>query len=112
MGRPAHILLDTPSSMATVTSLLQWHLEHNPTSPFAIFPGVDDDAEPVRVSFRHYANAVTRFARGLGSNEHSGRMGVIGLLIHCDTILYSTALAGVIAAGYTVSILQPINRPP
>jgi hypothetical protein len=95
--------------MATVTSLLRWHLEHNPTTPFAIFPGVDDDVEPVRVSFRHYASAVTRFARALRSNEHTGRVGVIGLLIHCDTILYSTALAGVIAAGYTVRILQRIN---
>jgi hypothetical protein len=112
MGALVRTVTPVSNTMAaTVTSLLAKQLEHDPSATYAILPGQDDDVEPVKVSFQDFALATRRFARliqpttqtsGAGPIPGSSKTGVIGLLIHCDTLLYATALSGVIAAGYTV----------
>jgi hypothetical protein len=112
MGALVRTVTPVSNTMAaTVTSLLAKQLQHDPSATYAILPGQDDDVEPVKVSFQDFALATRRFARliqpttktsGAGPIPGSSKTGVIGLLIHCDTLLYATALSGVIAAGYTV----------
>jgi hypothetical protein len=87
---------------AVVCELIAEQLSRNADAPFAVMPGRESHSQPTKVTFRGYAAATLRFARAVQARDDMPRTGVIALLIHCDTLLYTTALSGVIAAGYTV----------
>ena len=87
----------------TLPSLIDFHLEHNPDSPFVTFPSSGSDTEVSTITFLEYGRACHRFARLTASIAQRGE--VVGLIANADTLLYITAVAGFARAGITVCLV-------
>ena len=61
-------------------------------------PGAED------VTWRHFAQATHRIAHVLRPGRAGSEGEVVAVLAHCDSVLYNALLAGIIRAGYIVSL--------
>ena len=93
-------------SITVLPGLLDFHAEHNPDSPWALYPS--SDATATSISFSDVAQATHRVAHGLRPDGTPGGRDVVVMLIHCDTILYVTMLVGIARAGMVVCI--PVHQ--
>jgi acyl-CoA synthetase (AMP-forming)/AMP-acid ligase II len=92
----------------TLSELIEYHHLHNPEQTYAVFPGPTDnpDSGPERITFLEFARASHRFVRAVCKSLHvaiplySGE--VVGVIANVDTVLYITAVAGLVCAGFTV----------
>ena len=87
-------------TLLTLIDFVDFHAEHNPDSPWALYPS--SDATATSISFSEVARATHRVARGLRPDGPSGGRDVVVMLIHCDTILYVTMLVGIARSGMVV----------
>jgi acyl-CoA synthetase (AMP-forming)/AMP-acid ligase II len=90
-----------PSTNAILPSLIHYRANHDPDSPFALFPSHGDSW--ARITFSQFAHASHRFARAVRTPTNDGTRQVVGLIVDCDNILYATAIAGLTCGGMTVS---------
>jgi acyl-CoA synthetase (AMP-forming)/AMP-acid ligase II len=98
----AHISSHTLQNL-TLPELIDYHLEHNPNLTFTVFPGESADDEPSRVSYLEFGRATQRFARAICPTAPVKSSEVVGLVANCDALMYTTAIAGFIRAGFTAS---------
>lgn len=91
-------------TLTVIPGLLDFHVQHNPDRPFALFPTRDHPSQASKVTFAELAKATHRVAH-LARPNRLGREGeVIGLLINCDVLLYITVIQGLIRAGLVVRV--------
>lgn len=88
-------------STTVLPGLLDFHAEHNPGLPWAVYPSSDTMSS---ISFLEYAQATHRVAHILRSNGSARGRDVVVMLIHCDTLLYVTMLMGIARAGMVVCV--------
>jgi acyl-CoA synthetase (AMP-forming)/AMP-acid ligase II len=103
MGPPASVPAEVWSTL-TLPELIDYHLEHNPTQPWAIFPSATPGAEPEKITYLEFARATQRFARIVcaGGDVPVKRGEIVGILVHTDSLLYVSAVGGLMRGGFTV----------
>jgi acyl-coenzyme A synthetase/AMP-(fatty) acid ligase len=89
----------------TLPELVDYHLEHNPDCTYAIFPGENVGDKPSRISFLEFGRAAQRFARAVCPDAPTKCGEVVGIIATCDTLMYMTAIVGLVRAGYTVRLI-------
>ena len=89
-------------SITVLPGFLDFHAEHNRDRPFAQFPSISGTGV-TRVSFTELAETTHRIANILRPNREGADGEVVGVLIHCDVLLYVATLLGIIRAGLVVS---------
>ncbi|TFK51599.1 acetyl-CoA synthetase-like protein [Heliocybe sulcata] len=92
-------------------SFVDFHLSHNPTSAYAVFPQQSDEEE-LRVSFLEWGRAVHRAARLLRPGLSASKGEVVALIVNCDTLIYTAVLMGMIRAGLTPFPISSRNSAP
>jgi acyl-CoA synthetase (AMP-forming)/AMP-acid ligase II len=88
---------------STVAELLEYYAEHHPESSFTVFPGESVDAKPSHISWLEFSRATQRLARAIYPDAPIQHREVVGLLVHSDSLMWLTAITGIIRAGATVS---------
>lgn len=97
-------------SLETLIDLLDFHVKHNATEPFAKFPAADDPTRVASISFAEMAQASHVVAsRLLGSPGHADGE-VVAVLLHTDSVIYDAVLLGAFRAGLVVSVLLAATR--
>jgi hypothetical protein len=89
----------------SVAELIDYHLERNPDQSFTVFPGEYTGEELSRISFLEFGRACHRFARAIYPNAPFKENEVVGVVVNADSLMWMTALAGIIRAGATVSTI-------
>jgi long-subunit acyl-CoA synthetase (AMP-forming) len=90
-----------PTTKAVLPSLINDRAKQSPDSTFASFPS--DEETRSRITFSQFAQACHRFARIISPQDVGRQEGAVGIIANCDTILYLTAIAGLVCGGMTVS---------
>jgi hypothetical protein len=91
-----------PPTSAVLAGLLQCRLDHHPDGILKVYPSRTGDADVV--TYRDFALGCQRFTRAVCPQVPVARGEVVGLLLQCDTLMYQTALCGLIRAGLTVRL--------
>jgi acyl-CoA synthetase (AMP-forming)/AMP-acid ligase II len=96
------------SSTLTLPELIDYHAEHNPEFPWAVFPGGASGEETEKVTYLEFARAAQRFARVVcaGGDVPTKRGEVVGIVANTDSLLYVAAVGGLMRAGFTVRSLH------
>jgi acyl-CoA synthetase (AMP-forming)/AMP-acid ligase II len=93
----------SPTS-AVLAGLLQHRLDHHPDGILDVFPlrtgGLGF------INYRDFGLGCRRFIRAICPQAPVTRGTVVGLILQCDTLMYQTAICGLIRAGLTVSVLS------
>ena len=98
-GTPEAPPLD--GSLYVLPDFADFHAERNPNHPWAIFPSVSD-SDVTTISFSEFAESTHRIAHALCPMRHGNEREVVGVLVHCDNILYVALLVGMTRAGMIV----------
>ena len=88
-------------SLNLIPGFLDFHAKHNPDAPFAIFPAISGNGT-TQLSYTAMSDASHRIAHILRPQRKGPDGEVVGLILHCDTIMYLAVLIGVIRAGMIV----------
>jgi hypothetical protein len=106
MSRWTPITAEVTSTLS-LSELIDYHLEHNPDHVFSFFPAANPDDQPERVSFLEFGRATQRFARKvcMGGDAPVKRGEIVGIVANVDSLMYMTALGGLVRAGLTVSFV-------
>ncbi|KAJ3537775.1 hypothetical protein NM688_g6625 [Phlebia brevispora] len=97
-------------SLAVLPGFVDFHTEHNAERPWAKFSS-PTGGEVAAVSFDEFGWATHRVAHLLRPNREGPDGQVVGVLIHCDVLLYVAIIVGIVRAGLVVSIalrLDPV----
>jgi acyl-coenzyme A synthetase/AMP-(fatty) acid ligase len=94
----------------TVPELIDYYLEHHPDETFAIYPGEKVGDELCRISYLEFARATHRCARAMFPDAPAKEKEVIGVIVNADSLMWITAIAGIIRAGHTVSTSTVVKR--
>jgi acyl-coenzyme A synthetase/AMP-(fatty) acid ligase len=84
--------------------LIDWHVTHNPTHPYATFDPEEDGGDPPTMTFLEFGRGCHRLACAVAGQGPVEEGEIVALLIVCDSIMYNTTVAGLIRAGLTVSL--------
>jgi acyl-CoA synthetase (AMP-forming)/AMP-acid ligase II len=95
----------------TVPELIDYHLEHSPDLTFTTFPGESINDEPSRISFLEFGRATQRFARAVRPDAPVKHGETVGIIANCDSLMYITAIAGLVRAGLTVRLCLLVQYP-
>jgi acyl-CoA synthetase (AMP-forming)/AMP-acid ligase II len=107
--------MEFPSPIPALSStfgfahIIDYHAVHNAERPMAVF-APDDSHKPSPVTFFEFGRACQRFARSVAPEAPIAKGEVVALLANCDTIMYMTAISGLIRAGLTVSLHKRSSR--
>lgn len=88
------------ASTRVLPDLYDFHAEHNPGLPWAVYPASNNTISSI--SFSEIVRASHLAAHSLRSRDNDTARDVVVMLIHCDTILYVTMLLGIARAGMVV----------
>ena len=97
-ARPPH-----DGSLTVIPGFVDFHAEHNADFPWAKYPSRSEPGAIEVITFSQFAEATHRVAHKVRPARQGSDGEVVTLLIHCDTILYVTTLAGLIRANIVVS---------
>lgn len=89
-------------SVSVLPGLADFHAQHNPQHPWALFPTGDSDVSSI--SWLEFSKASHRLAYWLMPHGPAKTRDVVAIIIHCDTILYVTLLLGMARAGLVVRV--------
>lgn len=91
-------------SIPVLPGFLDFHAEHNPDLPWVVFPSRQDPSSIDSISFGQFSGATHRIAQTFRPGRQASQDGVVvGVIIHCDSVLYLATLVGLIRAGFVVS---------
>jgi acyl-coenzyme A synthetase/AMP-(fatty) acid ligase len=107
--QPAQVSSSTLRTLA-FPELVDYHLAHNPDSTYAIFPGKNVGDEPSHISLLEFGRAAQRFARAVYPGAPVNHGAVVAFIANCDTLMYMSAIVGLIRAGFTVSSFFLVRR--
>jgi acyl-CoA synthetase (AMP-forming)/AMP-acid ligase II len=91
-----------------LANLVDYHTAHNAERPFVVF-AQDASSNASQITFLEFGRACQRFARAIAPDAPVAKGEVVGLIINCDTIMYTTAILGLIRAGLTVSLYEGLR---
>ncbi|KAF7789152.1 hypothetical protein EIP86_000089 [Pleurotus ostreatoroseus] len=95
-------------SITVLPGFLDFHAEHNRDRPFALFPSISGTGV-TSVLFAELAETTHMIAHILRPNREGADGEVVGVLIHCDVLLYVATLLGIIRAGLVPLPISPRN---
>jgi acyl-CoA synthetase (AMP-forming)/AMP-acid ligase II len=98
----AHISNDKLDTL-TFAEIIDYHADHNPGHPFTVFPGAAVGDDLSRISYLEFGRATQRFARAIYPDAPVKQREVVGVIVNADSLMWTTAVAGLIRAGSTVS---------
>jgi hypothetical protein len=91
-----------PPTGAVLAGLIQYRLDHSPKDAFVVFPSEDESF--TSVTFRDFGRACHRFSLTVCPEAPVTRGEIVGLVVNCDTLMYQTAICGLVRAGLTVCL--------
>ena len=94
-------------SLTVIPGFVDFHAKHNPEHPWALYPSFEDPSKPAAITFAELANATHRIAHLSRPGRRGPENAVVGLLIHCDSLLYVAVIQGLMRAGMVVCIHLP-----
>ena len=90
-------------SIPPLPGFADFHAEHNPDLPWALFQSKQDPSKVDRITYLEFARATHRLAHAVRPDRKEGQDGdVVGVVIHCDSVLYLATLVGLVRAGLVV----------
>ena len=100
------VLPPLDGSISVLPGFCDFNATYNPDHAWVRYPSPSGSGFST-ISFDQYFRATHRIARTFQSSER--RVGeVVGVIIHCDTILYSATVVGLVRAGLVVSVLRTL----
>jgi acyl-CoA synthetase (AMP-forming)/AMP-acid ligase II len=85
--------------------IIDFHMMRNASLPMYIFPDPQDTSALISISYREFGRAAHRVAHALRPGRAGVEGQVMAIIIHTDTLLYTTLIAGMIIAGIVVSAM-------
>ncbi|KAJ3555456.1 hypothetical protein NM688_g2570 [Phlebia brevispora] len=82
-------------SIPVLPGLLDFHAQYNPNEPYAKFPS-QSGTGITSISFHELSRATHKIAHILRPNREGTDGQVVGVLIHCDVILYAAVILGIV----------------
>lgn len=98
---PASTVMPSFKDSFGLADLIDYRATEHPKEPFAVL-AADGSSAAKQVTRLEFARACHRFAYAVATSVPVNKGEVVGLLISCDTIMYVTAIAGLIRVGLTV----------
>lgn len=109
----APVLPPLDGTLSLLPGFIDFHAEHNPDSPFFVFPFPDISSDEVSsVSFLDFAHATHRIAHLFRPGRTGPDGEVVAILLNCDTLLYHALVAGLVRAGFIPFPMSPRNSAP
>ncbi|KAI0085165.1 hypothetical protein BDY19DRAFT_909277 [Irpex rosettiformis] len=99
-------------SLTLTPGFVDFHAKHNANLPWAVFPSRDGPTKLDSVSFGELAKASHRIAHRARPGREGTEGEVVGLLIHCDALLYAAIIHGLARAGLVAFPISPRLSPP
>jgi len=91
----------------TLPETVDYHRKHHPTVPVYVF--VEDGASNItKITHLEFGRACDRVAHYLRPGRRGPEREVVAVLALSDTLLYQTAVVGIMRAGLIVRITPPI----
>jgi ATP-dependent protease HslVU (ClpYQ) peptidase subunit len=94
----------------TVAELIDYYLEHHTGDTFTVFPGEHAGDELSHLSFLEFGRASHRFARAIYPDAPVNKKEAACVIINADSLMWITAIAGIIRAGCTVRSVYCFSR--
>ena len=91
-------------SIPTIPDFLDFHSQHNPNQPWAMFPSTQDATQVSYITFRQICEASHRVAEKIRPGRGGPEDEIIVLLLHTDTLLYLAMIMGLARAGAVVRL--------
>ena len=91
-------------SITAFPGLADFQSQHNPDSPWVVYPSRDSPTGAKTVSYKELCDATHRIAHAVRPERNGTEQEVVAVIIHTDALLYVTLLIGMIRAGIVVSI--------
>lgn len=82
--------------------IIDFHMQKNASLPIYVFPDTQTGAL-TSISYREFGRATHRIAHALRPNRSGVEGEVAAIVVHTDTLLYTTLIAGLMIAGIVVS---------
>lgn len=100
----------TDGSILILPGFADFHATYNPDLPWVVFPSRENPTSIESISFAEFADATHRIAHVFRPHREGSHDGeVVGVVIHCDSILYCATIVGLVRAGFIVS--RPVCSP-
>ncbi|KAG1866982.1 putative aminoadipate reductase [Suillus tomentosus] len=90
--------------------IIDFHMQRNASLPIYIFPDSQTGAL-TSISYREFGRATHRIAHALRPNRSGVEGEVAAIVVHTDTLLYTTLIAGLMIAGIVPFPMSPRNPP-
>ncbi|KZT21262.1 acetyl-CoA synthetase-like protein [Neolentinus lepideus HHB14362 ss-1] len=91
--------------------LVDFRLQHNSDRTFAVFPSDVSDGEPIHITYLEWCRAIHRVAHILRPKAEFESRQVVGIVVNCDTLMYSTIIVALIRAGFIPYPMSNRNSP-
>ncbi|TFK50396.1 acetyl-CoA synthetase-like protein [Heliocybe sulcata] len=100
-----------PPSNGTIslTELVDLRLEHNSDRTYAVFHSDTPDGELRHITYLEWGRAIHRLAHILRPESHYKPRDVVGIVVNCDTLMYSTTIVALMRAGLIPYPMSPRN---
>ncbi|KAG1767497.1 putative aminoadipate reductase [Suillus placidus] len=90
--------------------IIDFHMQRNSSLPIYIFPDTQTGAL-TSISYCEFGRAAHRIAHALRPSRTGVEGEVIAIVVHTDTLLYTTLIAGLMIAGIVPFPMSPRNPP-
>ncbi|KAG2362415.1 putative aminoadipate reductase [Suillus spraguei] len=90
--------------------IIDFHMHRNASLPIYIFPDTQTGAS-TSISYREFGRATHRVAHAFRPSRTGLEGEVIAIVVHTDTLLYTTLIAGLMIAGIVPFPMSPRNPP-
>ncbi|KAG1726867.1 putative aminoadipate reductase [Suillus paluster] len=90
--------------------IIDFHMQRNASLPMYIFPDPQTGAL-TSISYREFGRATHRIAHALRPRRAGAEGEVTAIVVHTDTLLYTTLIAGLMIAGIVPFPMSPRNPP-
>ncbi|KZT22888.1 acetyl-CoA synthetase-like protein [Neolentinus lepideus HHB14362 ss-1] len=91
--------------------LVDLRLQHNPDRTYAVFPSDAPDGEPTHITYLEWCRAIHRVAHILRPKPNFEKREVVGIIVNCDTLMYTTTIVALMRAGLTPFPMSHRNSP-
>ncbi|KZT23244.1 acetyl-CoA synthetase-like protein [Neolentinus lepideus HHB14362 ss-1] len=96
---PSQWTLPPLDGSSTLAELVDFRLQYNSDHTYAVFPSDDPDGEPTHITHLEWCRAIHRVAHVLRPKPDMEKREVVGIIVNCDTLMYSTTIMALIRAG-------------
>lgn len=90
--------------------IIDFHMRRNASLPIYVFPD-EQTGTLTSISYREFGRATHRIAHALRPSRTGVEGEVTAIIVHTDTLLYTTLIAGLMIAGIVPFPMSPRNPP-